>query len=466
MKNFTIVVVLAFSCLFSQESLGGQPYSFTLDMNDNVGLIETDIVDHEAMLAEDDQRPPHTPYRYGKKFEENYDFFTHATKEIVDDGNELWRLDIRSRGALAMSLEFSPFYLSDDAYLYMYDDDYSVILGAYSSLNNNEDDIFSIPLLRGELIHIELLIPEDTQEANSIVISEIIHDYRDILNLWENYESERNCGDNVNCSSADDFQDPVNATAFLDMGGYICSGSMINNTNNDLTPYFLTAWHCIDGENPNTWGQKLNQSVIDLIDDSIAGYVTVSSNSADITLTTGNGSTDESRNSMIQVNGALSQNIDVIIPGQEKSYIGFNNTSGSYTVTFKTAAGSGIDLPQGGTGVLVSDGVSVFGVDGTGLGAKNLFAVSGTDVGVDFLTAGTTAATRDTIGMDSTYVSAGAIQTSAVDDTHIITVGEKAMANAIGQRVVSTTGPTSATDPGSLSNLYTGDLWYKTTAFS
>ena len=33
-----------------------------------------------------------------------------------------------------------------------------------------------------------------------------------------------------------------------------------------------------DGENPNTWGQKLNQSVIDLIDDSIAGYVSVSSN--------------------------------------------------------------------------------------------------------------------------------------------------------------------------------------------
>ena len=124
MKNFIIVVVAAFSFLFSQESLGGQPYSFTHDMNDNVGLIETDIVDHEAMLAEDDQRPPHTPYRYGKKFEENYNFFTHATKEIVDGGNELWRLDIRSRGALAMSLEFSPFYLSDDAYLYMYDDDY------------------------------------------------------------------------------------------------------------------------------------------------------------------------------------------------------------------------------------------------------------------------------------------------------------------------------------------------------
>ena len=70
----------------------------------------------------------------------------------------------------------------------MYDDELINMLGAYSSINNNDEDIFSIPLLRGELIHIELLIPQNTQDANNIIISEIIHDYRDILNLWENYE--------------------------------------------------------------------------------------------------------------------------------------------------------------------------------------------------------------------------------------------------------------------------------------
>ena len=253
MKNLYIITSLIFSFSFAQESLGGLPYSFSANLDDNIAMIETELVDHEIMLLEDEGRPMNTPFRYGKKFEDNYNFFTHATQEILDDGNEVWRLDIRSRGALAISLEFSPFYLSEDALLFMYNDDLSVILGAYSSINNNEDDIFSIPLLRGEVVHIELLIPEGTQEENSIIISEIIHDYRDILNLWENYESERDCGDNVNCDSADDYQDPVNAAAYLDMGGYICSGSMINNSNNDLTPYFLTAWHCVNGENTNTF---------------------------------------------------------------------------------------------------------------------------------------------------------------------------------------------------------------------
>ena len=37
------------------------------------------------------------------------------------------------------------------------------------------------------------------------------------------------------------------------MGGYICSGSMVNNTSFDLTPYYWTAWHCVVGDNPSTF---------------------------------------------------------------------------------------------------------------------------------------------------------------------------------------------------------------------
>ena len=253
MKYFLFATLLSFSTLFSQSSLGGLPYSFSNEINSNTGLIETALVDREEMLLQDELRPANTPYRYGYIFHENYNFFEYASKTVLNDGNEVWRLDIISRGAEAISLEFIPFYLSDDAQLYIYNEDLSVVLGAYSSLNNNEDNVFSIPLLRGEMIHMELIIPQDSHEANNIIIDEIIHDYRDILNLWGNYESERNCGVNVNCSSANNYQDPVNAAAFLDMGGYICSGSMINNTENDLTPYFLTAWHCVNGSNVNTF---------------------------------------------------------------------------------------------------------------------------------------------------------------------------------------------------------------------
>ena len=35
-----------------------------------------------------------------------------------------------------------------------------------------------------------------------------------------------------------------------------------------------------DGENPNTWGTILNNQVIDLVDDAIASYTTISIGSA------------------------------------------------------------------------------------------------------------------------------------------------------------------------------------------
>ena len=44
-----------------------------------------------------------------------------------------------------------------------------------------------------------------------------------------------------------------------------------------------------DGENPNSWGLILNQNVIDMIDEAVAGMVTVTCSSAEVTVTTASG---------------------------------------------------------------------------------------------------------------------------------------------------------------------------------
>ena len=83
MKNLYIITLLIFSFSFAQESLGGLPYSFSANLDDNIAMIETELVDHEAMLLEDEGRPMNTPFRYGKKFEDNYNFFyTCYTRDI------------------------------------------------------------------------------------------------------------------------------------------------------------------------------------------------------------------------------------------------------------------------------------------------------------------------------------------------------------------------------------------------
>ena len=114
-----------------------------------------------------------------------------------------------------------------------------------------------------------------------------------------------------------------------------------------------------DGENANTWGLKLNQNVIDLVDEGIAGYETIALSGA-TSLTAVNGTTDQSRNFGLKFTGTLSADTTVTIPAQEKIYFVRNDTSGDYNLLFKNAGGTAVTGPSQQLGaILATDGTSV-----------------------------------------------------------------------------------------------------------
>ena len=121
------------------------------------------------------------------------------------------------------------------------------------------------------------------------------------------------------------------------------------------------------GENENTWGTILNGNVINLVDDSIAAYTTITVASVDVTLTQADGSADQARSAFLDITGTLTGSVNVIIPALSKGYGVRNSTSGSFTVTMKTATGSGIAIPQGQVISVISDGVSVRDVEIAGI---------------------------------------------------------------------------------------------------
>ena len=86
-----------------------------------------------------------------------------------------------------------------------------------------------------------------------------------------------------------------------------------------------------DGENPNSWGAILNDGVISLVDDAIAGYTTVSLGSAaTVTLSNNQGSGDQSRSAILEFKGSVGgshNDIVVLIPNNSKSYIVRNSVS-------------------------------------------------------------------------------------------------------------------------------------------
>jgi microcystin-dependent protein len=123
----------------------------------------------------------------------------------------------------------------------------------------------------------------------------------------------------------------------------------------------------IPGQNENTWGTVLNDNVIDLVDDSIAAYTTITVSSVDVTLTQSNGASDQARSAFLDISGTLTSNVNVLIPALSKGYDVRNSTSGSFTVNMKTATGSGQIIPQGQSIGVVCDGVSVRDIETPGI---------------------------------------------------------------------------------------------------
>lgn len=96
----------------------------------------------------------------------------------------------------------------------------------------------------------------------------------------------------------------------------------------------------------------------DAFDAAVAGRLSKSvAGSADVTL-----STTEARNAIYEFTGALTGNVNVIVPNKNRKFIVYNNTSGAFTLTIKTAAGTGIAVTQGTRVWLYCDSTNVVSV--------------------------------------------------------------------------------------------------------
>jgi len=125
-----------------------------------------------------------------------------------------------------------------------------------------------------------------------------------------------------------------------------------------------------DGDNPNSWGQVLNDGVISLADQAIAGYTEVSIGSAaTVNLTANDGADDQSRNAFLKITGSVGHvatSIFLVIPNKSKSYSVLNAVSVSAgavdsVVMMRVAGNTGVTLGRSTTTFqhVVCDGASV-----------------------------------------------------------------------------------------------------------
>ena len=123
------------------------------------------------------------------------------------------------------------------------------------------------------------------------------------------------------------------------------------------------------GEQAGTWNSTTNTNLGTIIEDSIAGNVTVTVTGANQALTAADGATDQARQAILTLTTAGVVPFSIYAPPQSKQYIIYNNTAYAATVYNSTvlgdttAAGTGVIVPAGGKVIVFSDAVNFFNTD-------------------------------------------------------------------------------------------------------
>ena len=113
------------------------------------------------------------------------------------------------------------------------------------------------------------------------------------------------------------------------------------------------------GTEAGLWGGYTNTNICTLIEEAIGGYDTQAMADADTSISITGGASSKGRNASLKITGALTQLRVLTVPTVKKLYVINNATTGGFGVTVKTAAGTGVTVPNGKSMLLLVDGTNV-----------------------------------------------------------------------------------------------------------
>ena len=285
MKNFRFLILLGvFYFLFigfarTQINTGIFPESF---YNKTVNFEEIDHItinppNMEKIIEEDliDEKNG-TMMKIARLLPIDINLSNSGTWLKLENGTYFWRLQISSEGAQGSALHFDKFLIPEGAEFYAFDIDRSYILGPFTNSFNPDGDEYMVGILPGGNVIIEYYPPNRKVNEKSFVIlpdlelTRFSYLYRGAENFLSGdkstgYGSSGSCMVNVNCAAGDNWRTQQRGVARVYVvegmfGGY-CTGSLVNNTSFDGTPYFLLADHCgstASTANFNQWQFRFN----------------------------------------------------------------------------------------------------------------------------------------------------------------------------------------------------------------
>ena len=254
-----------------------------------------------------------------------------------DQGRLRWRMQIDAPGAPHINLGFEQCTLPAGAELTVQGVDWESFVGPLTTSDVVEGELWTPPV-HDDRILVTITCNDEDQLfiEQEVAITKINVGYRGFGLLGGRGTSE-SCNVDVACPEADDWRDEIPSVAVYTLNGFLtCSGSMMNNTDQDQTPYFLTADHCGIGT-----GNDQSMVVIWNYENSYCRTPGSSDSGGN-----GNGSTSQYTSGALFLTGSSQTDFTLVRlnssppDSYEITFSGWNRSSGTPSI------GAGIHHPQ------------------------------------------------------------------------------------------------------------------------
>lgn len=276
-RKWGIILFLLLSVIYTSTAQNKADYIYSPD-KDKVTLL---VKINRAQLAKVDSIDEliGAPFRIAEIYPLEVDVNAIGKWEMNSGLEKRWKFTIAAPLANGMLIYFKKFYIPAGAKLYVYDERGIENAGIYTNNENIDGGIYVAETYMGEEVTMEYVAPSTLGEAPDIQIRNIGYKDRDINPYYNSfkqtkadYENQADvCMTNINCPEGEPWQKEkrgvVRLATVIGGKGYACTGSLVNNTREDMTPYILSAYHCF-----NTGGKTANfNDVTVYFDDESAG---------------------------------------------------------------------------------------------------------------------------------------------------------------------------------------------------
>lgn len=247
MKTKLLTLLIFFSyILHGQIQHQGKPWG-TIAKTKRTSIVSQSSIVLPPFVAPEfttDTVTRHKSLTFAHAFEVNINPNNSGNWSTTPSGQDIWRVSITSKGAASLNVVFSQFEIPKNGKVFIYNKDMSHIIGAFTHENNKKRGLLPTLPVKGDFITVEYQAPGHSDETLKLCIGSINHDYLGIFEKVGDFGDAADCEKDISCYENDYLDISQRSVVKLIINGTeLMSGTLINNTREDGTPYIITAAH-------------------------------------------------------------------------------------------------------------------------------------------------------------------------------------------------------------------------------